>query len=692
MKHTKQKNKETNISIFFENMKTNRKVKLSIAIIFFILAFILTFISSIPQRYDLEVGQVASEDIIAPRKIVNTSLTNSLKDQAVSQTPNVYDYIPGTKESVEANLNKLFKEITNIKEKDLTDENIKIYNSKSGIDLTKETYQALIKQDTASLKLIQKDILSLLDNLYKDEVISDSMNTYYKKINKHYTASSFNHEVSEALKEVVKNSLKANMVLNEDATNQAKLNAKNAVEDITYEPGEVIIKKGDIITQNQINVLKEGSLIRSGIFDDYNSIIGIAAMLLFLMLVYILYLRTFHKDIFYNNKMLALISCQFLLMIVLAQLASLFNIYLIPVSIMSMTLCILLSPRIAINTNVFMVLFLSVALDINTEAIVFLLLSGFVGILYMQRVQERSKIYKAAIIVSAANMIIVLIYSILRNTLGMSMVYNIMYAGINGILSGVISMGMMLFWEYIFNILTPFKLLELSSPTNELMRKLITGAPGTYHHCLLVGNLAQEACSEIGANGLLARVGAYYHDIGKCEKPLFFSENQQHGNNPHDHLDPNVSVRIIKNHVSDGVYLANKYRLPREIIDFIKTHHGDALIQFFYYKEKSRGVEPDIKTYSYDGPKPTTIETSVVLLADGVEAAVKSLDTGNKEAIRAMIDKIVSSKIAAHQLDNSPLKMKDIDVIKKTFFRVLTGVYHERVQYPEQEKSINTTK
>uniref|UniRef100_UPI00267352B8 hypothetical protein n=1 Tax=Anaerofustis stercorihominis TaxID=214853 RepID=UPI00267352B8 len=378
MKHTKQKNKETNISIFFENMKTNRKVKLSIAIIFFILAFILTFISSIPQRYDLEVGQVASEDIIAPRKIVNTSLTNSLKDQAVSQTPNVYDYIPGTKESVEANLNKLFKEITNIKEKDLTDENIKIYNSKSGIDLTKETYQALIKQDMASVKSIQKDILSLLDNLYKDEVISDSMNTYYKKINKHYTASSFNHEVSEALKEVVKNSLKANMVLNEDATNQAKLNAKNAVEDITYEPGEVIIKKGDIITQNQINVLKEGSLIRSGIFDDYNSIIGIAAMLLFLMLVYILYLRTFHKDIFYNNKMLALISCQFLLMIVLAQLASLFNIYLIPVSIMSMTLCILLSPRIAINTNVFMVLFLSVALDINTEAIVVLLLTGLV--------------------------------------------------------------------------------------------------------------------------------------------------------------------------------------------------------------------------------------------------------------------------------------------------------------------------
>lgn len=687
MKHTKQKSKETNISIFFENMKTNKKVKISIAISFFVLAFILTFISAIPKRYDVQAGQVAGEDIIAPRKIVNTKLTNNLKDQAVAQTPNVYDYIPGTKDSVVANINNLFEELEDINKKNLNEKNIQIYNSKSGIDLTKSTYETLLNEDSESVKNIQKEIVSYVGNLYKDEIVSDKMDGYYKKINTYFRNSSFNREISDACINITKGALKANMVLNEDATSQAKLNAKNAVEDIVYEPGEVIIKKGDIITENQIDVLKEGLMIRSGVFDDYKTIIGLASMIIMLMIVYTVYLRTFHKDIYNNNKFLALIASQFLLMIILSQIASLFNIYLIPISIMSMTLCILIGPRIAINTNVFMTLFLAVTLDINTEALLFLLLSGFVGILYMQRVQERSKIYKAALIVSVSNMIIVLIYSILRNTLGLSMVYNIVYAGINGILSGMISVGMMLFWEYLFNILTPFKLLELSSPTNELMRKLISGAPGTYHHCLLVGNLAQEACSEIGANGLLARVGAYYHDIGKSEKPLFFSENQPKGNNPHDHLDPNVSVRIIKNHVSDGVYLANKYKLPEEIIDFIKTHHGNTLIQYFYYKEKEKGVEPDLKAYSYDGPRPTTIETSVVLLADGVEAAVKSMDTSDKEKIREMIDKIVSKKITEHQLDNSPLKMKDIDTIKKTFFRVLTGVYHERVQYPGQEKN-----
>lgn len=687
MKYTKQKNKETNISAFFENVKTNKKVKLTIAIIFFILTFFLSFISAIPHRYDVEVGQVATEDIIAPRKIINTKLTNSLKEQAVEQTPNVYDYIPGTKDSVVKNINTLFKELEDIKSDDLTESSIDVYNSKTGIDLTKETYQTLINQDKDTRDNIQNEIISLIEDIYNDEVVSDEINTYYSKISNHFKNSSFNASISEACINICKNALKANMVLNKEATEQAKLNAKNAVEDITYEPGEVIIKKGDTITQNQIDVLQEGSMIRSGIFDDYKTTIGLASMILLLMIIYTFYLKIFHNHIYNNNKLLALIASQFLLMIVLSQIASLFNIYLIPISIMSMTLCILIGPRIAINTNVFITLLLAVTLDINTEALIFLLLSGFVGILYMQRVQERSKIYKAALIVSISNMIIVLINSIFENTLGISMLYNIMYAGINGLLSGMVSLGMMLFWEYIFDILTPFKLLELSSPTNELIRKLITGAPGTYHHSLLVGNLAQEACSDIGANGLLARVGAYYHDIGKSEKPLFFSENQQNGNNPHDHLDPNVSVRIIKNHVRDGVYLANKYKLPDEIIEFIKTHHGDTLIQYFYVKEKDRGYEPDLKSYSYEGPRPTTIETSVVLLADGVEAAVKSMDTGNKEKIKEMIDKIVDKKITEHQLDNSPLKMRDIDTIKKAFLRVLTGVYHERVQYPGQEKT-----
>ena len=679
---------QTNLSKFLEEMKTSRRVRIAIGILFIAVSFLLIFISSLPKRYDIKVGQVATEDIIAPRKITDTVLTEKLKKQAEEKTPNVYDYITSAKKTSKQNVKKLFASVAKFKKEELNDENIEIFNSSTGIDLDKDTYTTLFGQNKAMLEKMQDAVFEELDTLYSDEVTSDAMSYYYEQIDKHFTQSSFSHEISQALKKITQKGLKANMVLNEEATKKAKENAVNSVEDIVYQPGEVIVKKGDTVTQSQIDILKSGNMIRSSLFSNVNSIIGIALLLILMTSIYVLYLRTFHPQVFYNNKLLALISVQFWLVILLARIATAFNVYLIPISIFSITLCMMINPRVAINTNIFMILFISMALEINMEELVYLILSGFAGILFMQGIEERSKIYKASVFVSIINVLTIFVYSVLNATVDHTMIINMVYAAANGMLSGVLSLGLMLFWEYLFNILTPFKLLEMQSPSNELIKRLITTAPGTYHHSLLVGNMAQEACEEIGADGLLAKVGALYHDIGKCEKPMFFSENQNLSQNPHDHLDPNVSARIIKNHVSDGLYLAGKFRLPEEITEFIRTHHGDTLIKYFYYKEKNeKGIEPDLKVYSYDGPRPTTVETSIVLLADGVEAAVRSMDTSDTTQIKDMIEKIVTSKIDEDQLDNSMLRIKDIEVIKDSFFKVLTGVYHERVQYPGQRNT-----
>ena len=678
---------QTNLSKYLEEMKTSRRVKIAIGILFLVVSFLLIFISSLPKRYDVKVGEIATEDIIAPRKITDVVLTEKLRRQAEKQTPNVYDYITSAEKTSKANVNRLFKSLNEFRGKELTKENIEIFNSSTDIDLDGDTYELLFKKDKNALSQMKKAVLSELDTLYEQEVSSDSMDSYYEKIDDHFTASVFDHETSEALKTITKKALKANMVLNEEATRQAKDKAANSVEDIVYQTGEIIVKKGDIITQNQIDILKSGNMVRSGLFSNVNSLIGIALLLILMTAIYVLYLRTFHSEVYYNNKLLALIAVQFWLVLLLGRIATAFNVYLIPISVFSITLCMMINPRVAINTNIFMILFVSMALDINIEEMVYLILSGFAGILFMQGIQERSKIYRASIFVSLVNLCTIFVYSIMNSTVNASMITNMVFAVANGLLSGVISLGLMLFWEYLFNILTPFKMLELQSPSNELIKRLITTAPGTYHHSLLVGNMAQEACEEIGADGLLAKVGALYHDIGKCEKPMFFSENQSASQNPHDHLDPNVSARIIKNHVSDGLYLANRFRLPEEIVEFIRTHHGDTLIKYFYYKEKKeKGIEPDMRVYTYDGPRPSSVETSVVLLADGVEAAVRSLDTSDVDLIRDMIDKIVTSKIDEDQLDNSDLKIKDIEVIKESFLKVLTGVYHERVQYPGQKK------
>jgi putative nucleotidyltransferase with HDIG domain len=263
------------------------------------------------------------------------------------------------------------------------------------------------------------------------------------------------------------------------------------------------------------------------------------------------------------------------------------------------------------------------------------------------------------------------------------------FAALNGMLTVIVCMGSLSFWEVFFGVVTPVKLLDLTNPTNALLRRLTIEAPGTYHHSLIVANLAETAAYDIGANPHTARAGGYYHDIGKLRNPHFFIENIA-GENPHDHMDPYNSVQLIVNHVSYGLSLAAEYRLPQFIRDIIKEHHGTSLMQYFFAKAKESNCDKEIdeKEFRYPYSVPQNRESACVMLADMVEAAVRSLIPRVKsvDEVRDQISALIRNKLNDGQLIDSQLSIKDVDIIENSFYRVLKGMYHERIPYPKDIK------
>ena len=259
----------------------------------------------------------------------------------------------------------------------------------------------------------------------------------------------------------------------------------------------------------------------------------------------------------------------------------------------------------------------------------------------------------------------------------------------NGIAYSIIVLGILPVFEMLFGTVTNISLLEMADFNHPLLHRLMLEAPGTYHHSLVVGNLSEAACSTIGANSLLARIGAYYHDIGKLTKPEYFSENQEMASNKHDSLSPTISKMVIMNHIREGVELARRSHLNLRIVDFIQYHHGTSLVYYFYRRaleHQDETQEVSEEGFRYPGPKPRTKEIAVVLLADSVEAATRSLNSPSPESIKELVHKIINNKFIDGQLDDCDLTLKDLEKIALVFIHVLSGIYHTRITYPDQKK------
>ena len=363
--------------------------------------------------------------------------------------------------------------------------------------------------------------------------------------------------------------------------------------------------------------------------------------------------------------------------------------FLIPLACAPILLTLLIDYKLSLVISILNVILIATVTNFNGIIIIIAILGAVLGSTILRRMQQRNDILYAALLIALISSGITLSLGALTTNNMYEIFLNTLLVAMGAILSGVLAVGILPFFESTFDIVTTVKLLELSNPNSPLLKKLLMEAPGTYHHSILVSNLAEVAAEEIGANSLLARIGAFYHDIGKTKRPYYFRENQIGIDNPHDKVSSRLSAKIITSHVTEGEELAKQHNLPREIERFIVTHHGDTLVKYFYLTEKKNSDNPDSvkeEDFKYAGPTPSTKEEGIVMLSDSVEAAVRSIKDPNMDKIETMVNNIVKDKLESGQLNNCDLTLKDIEKIKKCFLKALNGIYHQRIEYPKEEK------
>ncbi len=458
------------------------------------------------------------------------------------------------------------------------------------------------------------------------------------------------------------------------------------------ENGELIIQKGDIVEGKNLAVLKSLKVeSESQVWTESNYlwiVSGYTVLVSLALLMLLFFLSKYRFSIFENNNKVTFIFFNVAFMILIQTLVVKYNsdfLYVVPLSILPIVLKTFFDARLGLFTHVLTVLLLGFIVPNSFEFIYLHIIAGIVTILTVTDLYKRATLFISIGQITLIYMLTYFAFSVIKegNALQINWEYFAMFAA-NGLLS-FLSLFFIYIYEKVFGLVSDVTLLELSNTNSKLLRELNEQAPGTFQHSMQVANLAEAAANEIGANSMLVRTGALYHDIGKMLNPQYFTENQSTGVNPHNDLTPTDSAQLIINHVSKGIELAKQNRLPDRIIDFIRTHHGTTLVYYFYKKEKENtdDLEVDITKFQYKGPIPFSKETAILMMCDAAEAASKSLKEPTAQSIDDLINKIVDKQKDDHQFINSNITFREIEKIKKVIKSKLMNIYHLRVEYPE---------
>ncbi|MBN1822973.1 MAG: HDIG domain-containing protein [Endomicrobiales bacterium] len=426
------------------------------------------------------------------------------------------------------------------------------------------------------------------------------------------------------------------------------------------------------------------------LFEVGLSWLKIAGLVLFLGLTYVflaVYVRAESEDFSEDDESIMLLGLIFVGAVLTMQLfKKLLAPSATPVAAFSMLTALLLSRRLALVTAIILSLVLGVLNGLSLELFFIQFVSAVSGIIMVDKVRTRSDFTPLAARLVVVTLAAVLVLHFFRmwpvDTLGAMAVW----AALSGIFSVLIVLGTLPFLESFFSKTTNLKLLELADFNQVLLKRLMIESPGTYHHSLIMASLAEQAAESIGANSLLARVGAYYHDIGKLKNPDYFIENQQPNANPHDPLSPSMSSLVIISHIKEGIALAQKHGIDRVIQDCIEQHHGTSLIHYFYHRALEENKEIPSENFRYPGPKPRTKETAILMLADAVEAASRSLDDPSPGRLRDLVEKVINNKFTDGQFSDCPITLHDLNSIAESLVSTLSGIHHARIEYQKTEK------
>ncbi|MDR2102115.1 MAG: HDIG domain-containing protein [Treponema sp.] len=524
-----------------------------------------------------------------------------------------------------------------------------------------------------------------------------TLDTLEEHFNQHIAEGSYPASLEPVAWDLLKPFIKENVFFSPGDTEQRVAELKSQIEPVVkyIEQGKRVIKKGFIITDEEMAQLRVLELSLSG--RDPRAVAG---LVLVLFLVYALLIFLGSKPIvgrLLNDAEIYLLSGLSALYIILAVFVR--NLFLntpylpvsvvLPTALVVMLPSILISPRLALAMGLVLPLGAFFAGALDTFAYFFALVSGVVASYTLRGAEKRMDLVKAGLIIAAANCIALIAVLLLKQSNLRDYPVALFWAAFNGVASGMMVLGILPLMEHALNAATTFRLIELSDLNSPLLKRLFTVAPGTYGHSIMVANLAEAACQEIGANPLLARVGAYYHDIGKMDQPDYFVENQT-VYNKHNDIAPRLSATVIRSHVKLGLEKARCMGLPREVTDIIAEHHGNSLITWFYNEALKRETQVNKEDFTYPGTPPRSRESAVVMLADVSEAAVRTLKKPNASKIEKFIQSLFDAKVEHGQLAESELTFRDLETIKKAFVRVLAGHYHSRIEYPKLPKEIST--
>lgn len=643
---------------------------LLLSIIFFIFG---VFVEAIRLKPNYTVGSIAESDIIAYKNVTYSVdlLDDNIQDKIFRNTTPEYDKIPEVNKETRIAINEFFRDLRETKF--YNDDDIKKFIQSRKYNLTVEDVKKILTRVEDPSYLV--NISDIVSEIYDEGIIRTED---FPRIIREKEIRADNLDLK-----FLKNFIKPNLKLNEQETEKKIADNIASLKDreVNIYKGDTIVKKGDIIDNDAYLKLEKLGMVRGGV-----KVIKITGLVItFIILIALLYtiLKRNCKELMESNVFYPmLITIIFLDVLYIIFLKNNYFTYILPFAMLPLIGTILggrLFSFVLTFTNI-------LVLSREESWLLVMIAVALVAIYKADNLTSRSDIIKISLFLGIFQAVVSVSYGLVNQLNLVLLMTIIIFSVFGGLITGVISLGVLPYFENTFDILTNMRLLELSDFSHTLLKQLLVKAPGTFHHSIMVGALAESGAEAINANATFARIASYYHDIGKMKRPEFFVENQKGGENPHNKTKPSLSALILTSHTKDGYIMGKQNKLPKEILDVILEHHGTTLVQFFYYKALENGEKVVESNFRYSGPKPKTKESGIILMADTVEAAVRTLEDKSREGIENFIRYLIRTKIDDNQLSDSALTLGEIEKVIQAFVNTLQGVYHERIKYPKLDE------
>lgn len=552
------------------------------------------------------------------------------------------------------------------------------------------------QQDIESVAaFIKTRINSIMTSGLSEEELIGERNAIAAALNNEY--STVSAEIKTVAKRILEKELVANYSLDETATDEAKLAAAAEVSQgsYLYKKGQTIVRSGDLVTQAHVAMLEQlGMLENENV--DIKLYLGVALLTLTVLLILGFYIAVYEPKMIQTPKKVLMLAILTVLSVLYSALIYPYQPGLAQIAICTVLVVVLLKPRVALISNMALSVLLGViatsgdaAQSQGVSTLIVSLIAGTAAVYLCKKPMHRMRIMLSGLVIGATGGLTSVFIGLVFSSEIKTVLLSALWPALAGVISAVLCVGTLPVWEAVFDVLTPTKLLEITNPNQPLLRRLAIEAPGTHHHSIVVANLAESGAQAIGADMMLARAGAYYHDVGKLAAPEAYTENQDEKlKSYHSMLLPAESAAIIRMHPTEGYELAQKYKLPKEICDIILEHHGTTLVGYFYAKALEMFDDVNRADYMYPGPKPRSKEAAIIMLADSAEAAVRSLPDKSPECVREKINQILNDRISDGQFDECDISMLELRKLAAEFTQALSGVHHSRIEYPDLKKAL----